>query len=219
MLEELCTLIPPSLMAKSGAVFNSGRAAFAGIAPLYVLGLNPGGDPATHQHETVRSHMDAVMAKPATWSAFRDDSWKGRRPGSTSMQPRVVHLIRRLGMEPHAVPTSNLVFERTRNADDLHERLDQLAEACWPVHKVVIERLRVRTILCMGKDCGEWVRNRLKAHRLVGEFVEQNNRRWRSTAHAAPGGLTVVTATHPAIASWVHQATDPTPLVMEALRS
>lgn len=127
MLEELRSLIPPALLAKSGAVFNTGRAAFAGPAPLYILGLNPGGDPETHQHETVGSHMDAVMAKPETWSAFRDESWNGRRPGTTGMQPRVVHLIRRLGLEPHAVPTSNLVFERTRGAGDLKGRLDQLA--------------------------------------------------------------------------------------------
>lgn len=218
MLEELRNLIPPALLAKSGAVFNTGRAAFAGPAPLYILGLNRGGDPETHAHETVGSHLEAVTAKPETWSAFRDDSWNGRPAGTTGMQPRVVHLIRRLGLEPHLVPTSNLVFERTRGAGDLKGRLNQLAETCWPVHQKVIERLEVRTVLCMGRDCGEWVRKRLGADRKIGEFVEQNDRGWRSTAYATSHGLAVVTATHPAIASWVHPATDPTPLVIRTLQ-
>lgn len=86
------------------------------------------------------------------------------------------------------------------------------------MHQRVIERLKVRTVLCMGKVCGEWGRMRLGTDREIGEFVEQNDRGWRSVAHATPDGIAVVTATHPAIASWVHPATDPTPLVMKTLQ-
>lgn len=217
MIEELRDLIPEAMLTKSGAVFNSGRLAFGGLAPLYILGLNPGGDPATHQHETVASHTDAVMAKSPAWAAYRDESWNGRPPGTAGMQPRVLHLVHRLGLLPHMVPMSNLVFERTRSAEDLKDRLDELAGACWPFHAAVIARLNVRTILCMGKDAGNWVRRRLGAHELLGEFVEKNDRRWKSTAHVGPAGLAVVTATHPAIASWRHESTDPTPLVRAAL--
>lgn len=217
MLEDLRRLIPQSLLAKSGAAFNTGRDAFSKPSELYLLGLNPGGDPATHQHETVGSHMEAVLAKAPAWAAFRDESWNGRPPGTTGMQPRVLHLFSQLGLKAHEVPTSNLIFERTRSAADLKSRMSELAEACWPVHSEVIKRLGVRVILCMGKDAGSWVCRRLGAIELVGQFVEKNERRWTSTAHACNDGLLVVTATHPAIVSWRHEATDPTPLVQSML--
>ncbi len=213
MLELLSGLLPATMLTRSGAVFNTGRSAFKAPSRLYLLGLNPGGDPATHEHETVGSQMAAVLAKPGHWSAFRDESWNGRAPGTTGMQPRVVHLLQQLGLEAHQVPTSNLIFERTRAASDLKSRMGELAEACWPVHAEIIRRLGVRVILCMGKDAGGWVCRRLKADQLVDAFVEKNERRWTSTAHANAEGLIVVTATHPAIVSWRHAATDPSPLV------
>ncbi len=217
MLTEFGELIPESLLAKSGAVFNTGSHAFSKPAALYLLGLNPGGDPEAHQHETVGSQMTAVLAKPRAWAAFRDESWKGRPPGATGMQPRIVHLLERLGFEAHEVPTSNLIFERTRSAADLKFRMNDLADQCWPVHAAVIQKLGVRVILCMGKDAGNWVCKRLGAATLVDQFVEKNERGWTSTAHSAADGLVVVTATHPAIASWRHEATDPSLLVQSML--
>jgi hypothetical protein len=217
VLSELGKLIPASLLEKSGAVFNTGSHAFSKPAALYLLGLNPGGDPEAHQHETVASQMTAVLAKPSSWAAFRDESWNGRPPGSPGMQPRILHLLGRLGLEAHEVPTSNLIFERTRSAADLKSRMNDLAEQCWPVHEAVIQKLGVRVILCMGKDAGNWICTRLGAVTLVDQFVEKNERGWTSTAHCAAEGLVVVTAAHPAIASWRHEATDPSPLVQSML--
>ncbi|OYU75981.1 MAG: hypothetical protein CFE45_32045 [Burkholderiales bacterium PBB5] len=81
----------------------------------------------------------------------------------------------------------------------------------------MIDDLQIPVILCMGQDCGQAVRERLDASELVDEFVEQNSRRWRSTAHRSRGGVQVVTATHPAIASWSHEPTDPTQLIERAI--
>ena len=45
MIEKLAERIPPDLLGRSGSVFYSGRAAFSSQASLYILGLNPGGNP------------------------------------------------------------------------------------------------------------------------------------------------------------------------------
>ena len=46
MIEDLARTIPRKLCDESGSMFYSGRAAFSGPGPLYILGLNPGGNPA-----------------------------------------------------------------------------------------------------------------------------------------------------------------------------
>jgi hypothetical protein len=38
-IDGFVTEIPPSLLARSGKVFDSGRQAFSRTAPLYVLGV------------------------------------------------------------------------------------------------------------------------------------------------------------------------------------
>lgn len=44
-LETFARLVPAELWFRSGAVFYSGRAAFSRPSPIYLLGINPGGDP------------------------------------------------------------------------------------------------------------------------------------------------------------------------------
>jgi len=46
MIETFASRIPAALLPRSGKVFYAGRAAFAAPHPLYVLGVNPGGDPS-----------------------------------------------------------------------------------------------------------------------------------------------------------------------------
>ena len=78
---ELLRYIPESCKHESGAVFNSGRLAFSCSSPLYVLGLNPGGDPAKHKTQTVLWNIDKVAARPEDWCEFRDESWDQKGPG------------------------------------------------------------------------------------------------------------------------------------------
>jgi hypothetical protein len=93
----------------------------------------------------------------------------------------------------------------------------QLAELCWPFHQSVIEQFRIRVVLCLGNDAGDWVRRQLGASSLVGQFVEKNGRRWKSSAYANSNGVGVVVATHPSIADWTKAAIDPTPLLRQLL--
>jgi uracil-DNA glycosylase len=132
------------------------------------------------------------------------------------MQPRVLHMFAQLGFDPHDVPASNVVFARSSREAALAVEKDELLATCWPVHRAVIDQLGVTTIVCFGGTAGRWVRGLVGADKKVGEFIEQNLRRWRSEAHSG-SGMTVITATHPSIADWRNPASDPSPLIRAAL--
>lgn len=218
-IESFAERIPTSLLARSGKVFYSGRKAFAKPSALYVLGVNPGGDPANHEDDTVGGHTASLLRSyPDDWSAYRDESWEGATPGTYGMAPRVLHLFTALGMNPGHVPSSNLVFVRSSREADLGLQMAAFVDICWPFHALAIEQLRPRVILCFGKTAGQYVRRKVGADTLYAKFVETNNRRWQSQAFENGMGLRVVVATHPSIADWTALNTDPTQLVREALR-
>ena len=218
MIEDFAKLIPADLLSRSGSVFYSGRNAFVSARELYVLGTNPGGDPALQADETVRWHTNKVLRDvPDDWSAYRDESWAGSPPGSWGMQPRMLHLFRQVGLPPGEVPASNIVFLRSRREAQIDGDVERLKKTCWPFHQRVIDELEPRAVLCLGRMAGAWVRKQLGATRQVDEFVENNKRRWKSRSYATTQGITVVVATHPSIADWTSPAADPSALVVRAL--
>ncbi len=219
LLASLLSLVPSSLHERSGSVFYSGRSAFAQPSDLYILGLNPGGSPIAQSGETIGKDIEASLSGRQDWSAYQDDSWQGRCPGTWRMQPRVLHLLRGLGRDPRRTPASNVVLVRTAREADLRKDKAALLAACWPVHAAVIEALEVKAIVCFGRTAGGWVREALGAHEPAGRFVEGNQRQWTSTAHRNVEGRIVLTLTHPSIADWRCPATDPTALVREGLEA
>lgn len=220
MIENFASLIPRSLLSESGSVFYSGRAAFSSPSSLYVLGLNPGGSPVIQATETVAWHTSKVLYdEPDEWSAYADESWGGAPPGTSGLQPRVLHLLRGVGFNPRHVPASNVVFLRSTRENTLGRKFADLADECWAFHRSVIDQLGVRVVLCFGRTAGLCVASRLSARRPVGRFVEMNNRRWRTEAFSNGHGLSVVIATHPSIADWTAPSTDPTPFLRQVLQS
>lgn len=211
--------VPRELMSRSGKVFYAGRNAFSAPAPLYVLGVNPGGDPDAPEEETIAAHTAWVATvAPADWSAYRDESWKGKRPGTYGMQPRLLHLFNALGLSPGMVPASNLLFVRSRREGDIARDIERFANLCWPFHHCVIASVQPKVILCLGQTAGEYVRAKVGAHERYATFTEQNARKWQSHAYRSSSGLKVVVATHPSVANWAAPASDPTPLLADALR-
>ena len=219
-IDDLATLIPEQLLDQSGKVFYSGRAAFTKTSPLYLLGINPGGDPAS-ESGTIRSHTFQVLRQfPDDWSAYRDESWKGKPPGTRGMAPRVLHVLRQLDLNPGLVPASNLVFARSRREGDISsDKMHELADACWPFHDRVIRAIRPRAILCLGSTAGNYVRKRLSALELKATLIERNDRKWRSRTFVTADGINVISATHPSIADWCSSAADITALVQQALQT
>ena len=210
-------LVDPALHGRSGSVFYTGRAAFAQKAPLYILGLNPGGSPEAQADETIGRDLADWGDLPERWSAYKDESWNGATAGTWGMQPRMLHMFEKLGLDPHCVPASNVVFVRSNGEAALAHEKAVLLRQCWPVHQAVIERLGTSTILCLGGTAGKWMRDYLGAAALAGRFRETNARGWASEAHLNAGNVCVITVTHPGRADWRNPAADPTPLVREML--
>ena len=156
-------------------------------------------------------------SQPPCRRSYRDESWEGAPPGTLGMAPRVLHLFAGLGLSAGQVPCSNLVFARSQREGDMQSEMAFLANLCWPFHAFVLEQLRPRAILCFGKTAGRYVRSKVGADTLCGEFVEANNRRWLSQTFVSISGIKVIVATHPSIADWTVISTDPTELIREAL--
>jgi hypothetical protein len=214
MLDNLCQLIPKELLNESGSILYSGKDAFTSNAELYILGLNPGGDPKELNSNTIAAHTKSILeTKPTNWSEYRDEIWEGKLAGKWGMQPRVLHLLSKLSLDPGKVPSSNLIFVRSRRESTLTQNKTQLAKLCWPFHEAVINEIKPKVILCFGQTVGKFVKTKLAANTLLGEFVEQNNRKWTSRAFSNDYGVTVVIATHPSIADWKNPKTDPSHLL------
>lgn len=220
MFDRFLDLVDPTLHARSGSVLYSGRSAFSSPSDIYLLGLNPGGDPALQSNETIGRHVDEARRRlKSDWSEYADGSWQGRSPGTWGMQPRVLHLLRRLGKDARHVPASNVVFVRSPREAALNAEKRALLTSCWRVHDEVIRSLGVRAIICFGGTAGKWVRQVLGADEPCGDFIEDNARKWASSAHRAKSGLKVVTLTHPSIADWTARPTDPSDFVSNLLKS
>jgi hypothetical protein len=222
MIERIAARIDPRLWKISGKVFYSGRNAFSGPASIYVLGFNPGGDPASRTEETVGGHTERVLFQaPADWSAYYDEVWKERakRAGEAPLQRRMRHLLSGLRLDPRCVPASNLIFTRSRRSGGLPRvDLDTLIKMCWPVHQEVLDTLCPKALICFGIETGKRVIRQLGVTREIGPpFKEQNDRGWKSRAWETPTGLIVFGLPHPSIADWTNPLTDPTRMVVRAL--
>ncbi len=136
---------------------RSGNLLYSGIETLrpgsvYLLGLNPGGDPSDHilRQQTVGSTLAELPTKHE--NEFLDVSWreKGvrRAAGEAQLQRRVRTMLERLGLEPRTVCAANLIFVRSRGAEtsDFH----RLAPVCWPVHEAILQIVRPRLIISLG---------------------------------------------------------------------
>jgi hypothetical protein len=216
-IDEFLRLVPPSLSGHSGRVFYTGSGALRTPSPIYLLGFNPGGAPDDPNHGTIADDLEQARSRPDDWSAYIDESWVGAQPGSSTLQRRVRHLFDGLRIDLRRVPASNLVFARARSASDLGDERARLMDRCWALHRSLITRLEVRVVLCLGSETGRFVRDRLGADREIGQFIENNQRRWASTAHRDPHGRVVATLTHPSRVDWTSKASDPTAFVRSML--
>lgn len=218
MIEKFIEKIPSDLRSRSGSVFYSGVDAFSGEKDLYILGLNPGGAPDEQAKDTIEISINHILEKkPKNWSAYRDESWQGAKPGTWRMQPRVLHLLNYLNLNPGEVPSSNVIFIRSQRESHISNEANELIEQCWPFHSAVINELKPKVILCFGKTAGKYVRKQLSANELIDEFVEKNNRRWKSQAYANKNDVKVIIATHPSIADWSAPDTDPSEMIKRVI--
>jgi hypothetical protein len=208
--------LPSAVLRRSGSIFYSGKEAFVDRKALYILGLNPGGIPTEVPTVTIADSINEFKRRGEPWSEYLE-SWEDADPGTWGLQPRILHMLHRLGLDPRAVPSSNVVFVQSRGENELGLEKAELLQSCWPLHQAVIDNLNIRTILCFGGTAGSWVRRQLGAHELIDRFTETNNRGWTNRTHRDEHGRQVITVTHPSRVNWKNPEADPTPLVGRAI--
>lgn len=69
----------------------------------------------------------------------------------------------------------------------------------------------------MGKDAGNFVRKKINAHNLIDQYVESNDRGWKSKVYSNEKGQFVIIAPHPGRANWINSNSDPSPLIAKYL--
>jgi Uracil DNA glycosylase superfamily len=218
MLEELAAKVSPTLLHESGKVFYSSRDAFQLGRPLYILGLNPGGPPDQGVSETVAANLDHVLRpENHAWSSYCDESWGGKPPGIATFQPVLCELLVQLGLHPRTTPASNLIFVRSARAAGL-SKPKLLEHSCWPLHQAVIEKIKPKAILALGRDAGRALARRLGAEGVIERWSETNERRWTSTLSQTKAGPLLLTLAHPGVAKWTTPAVDPRPFAVRVLR-
>jgi hypothetical protein len=217
-IADIVYSMPADVIDASGAVFYSSPPAFDGHRPIYILGLNPGGNPEIQAENTVRRNFENWERQTEPYSSYVDEVWEGTVAGAHGMQPRIQHLADVLGIDLRLTPASNVVFVRSATEAKLEANKSELLDACWPVHEAVIESLGCRVVICLGSTAGRWVRERLDAKHECDKFTETNLRRWTSVAHQSPDGMFVCTLTHPGRVDWQNPDADPAPMVKRVLK-
>ena len=224
-IEDFAQLIPNCLRGVQGAAFYAGRSAFeAPAAPLYILGLNPAGS----FEGTLDEHTQCVLNdERPDWSSYLDGPPRAKcseRPAPKSkIRKRMSPLLGKLGLvgiSLRNVPASNLFFRSSSTSDRIERRQrGTFTRACWPFHEAVVANLNIRVVVCLSKEADRWVRKQMGASERVDEFVENNDRKWRSWVHKSKAtGRIVIGLTHPSRAHWTKPETDPTGLVVNALK-
>ncbi|GAB3280310.1 hypothetical protein GCM10027297_18380 [Parahaliea aestuarii] len=93
-----------------------------------------------------------------------------------------------------------------------------MANECWRFHEKVLELLRPKVIVCLGGTAGDYVCAKVGATTQIEQFVEKNKRKWTSRLFSDASGTFVAVLSHPSIANWCAEASDPTGLVVRALQ-
>lgn len=214
MIEFFAKFIPDELMEKSGSVFYSGRNAFSGKKQLYILGLNPGGSEIRQNTETVKWHTENILnSENHNFSEYKDGIWRGKKKGTSKLQLRILHVLNALNLNASEIPASNMCFVRSPRESHIANKINDYMDLCWSLHQNVIDKLEIKTILCFGKTAGKYTRLKLGANNLIDEFVEKNNRKWKSQVYKNDKNQIVIVATHPSIADWTNEKTDISELV------
>jgi len=214
MIDFFAQFIPDELMEKSGSVFYSGRNAFSGSKPLYILGLNPGGSEIRQNAETIKWHTKRILKNEnLNFSEYKDGIWEGKKAGTSKLQLRILHLLNALNLDASEILASNVCFVRSSREIHIADSIKDYMDSCWTLHQNVIDKLDIKTILCLGKTAGKYTRLKLEANDLIDEFVEKNNRRWKSQVYKNNKNQIVIVATHPSIADWTNEKTDISKLV------
>jgi len=134
------------IIHRSGSILYSAQTTLR-PGRLYLLGLNPGGDPT--KHHSIGEDLDQLPLRKH--NAYVHESWERQREaGGAPLQQRVRWLMGRLGQDVEDVCAANLIFARSKDASG--SEYPKLAHICWPVHLAILEIVRPRLIIAYGNS-------------------------------------------------------------------
>lgn len=160
---------------------------------IYLVGLNPGGDPTKTNFETEDAIITFKHFKNAfgyNYSAYLDECWGNSaselQKGKALHQLRVVDLIGHVSKYLGAfrsvrdVFAANLIFFRTKGKNELTELLEkakkaQILDYCWKWHVRFLEVVRPKIILCNGNA------HRLSSYSYVKRFLDSETTKKENT--------------------------------------
>jgi len=137
--------LPRSILDRSGEILYSGSQTLR-RGPIYLLGLNPGGNPNEHK-DTVRDRLKDLPSKRRNNYLV---NWGGRQPGAHPLQRGVQWLAAELGVRIEDVCASNLIF--VRSPDERTSGFPESARHCWPVHRAILAVVKPKLIITFGKS-------------------------------------------------------------------
>jgi len=148
-VENARATLAPVLDRSGGILYSAAKTLSPG--KLYIMGLNPGGDPENSESNIGKS-LDQLPQR--TSNAYIDEAWDNRsrqlEKGQAPLQRRIAFLAQSLGCALEDVCATNLIFMQTRSARELEFNRD--AERCWPVHEMMLAMVRPKLILAFGNS-------------------------------------------------------------------
>ena len=160
-------------MRKTGLGDRSGKLLYSSLptlaaGPVYLLGYNPGGEP-DHETTSILSHLHD--AGQAATNEYLDVAWQTRTcswaVGEAPLQRRVKYLLTGIGLDVRSVCASNLIFVRSRGEKHLASAA-QMATACWPVHRLILDIVRPTMILTFGRKVADFIVGKAEKSKLAG---------------------------------------------------
>jgi len=140
----------PDILDKSGSIVYSSKYSIC-KGDLYIMGLNPGGEPGGEDDKTIRETLDDLPSK--TKNSYRDELWgnyKSSAVGVHPLQKNYVYLMNHLNNGGKEVFSSNLIFTRSRDASGAN--YDESAKKCWPVHEIFIKIIDPKCFIVFGNS-------------------------------------------------------------------
>jgi len=166
---------------------KSGRFLYSDVSTLkpgkfYLIGYNPGGDPADHP-DPLEKEIREWFKKKDHFNAYLDEGWiqgKSKKlfAGQTQLQKNVKKLLEALVPDPREVCASNLFFARSEDGGGA-TRLKYFND--FSVHKALLEIIKPDFILAFGNGvCSTYslLLRYLPKMRETGDpiFIEKNGK-------------------------------------------
>ena len=171
-----------SILGRSGNVLYSAARTLS-PGPVYLLGLNPGGDPS--RHETIGETLERLPSRSS--NAYLHETWERRAgPGHAPLQRRVRWLIEQLGLNVEDVCAANLIFTRSRDASG--SEYPRLAHLCWPTHVAILDIVRPKLIVAYGNsDVSPYAYLRSQLNGSSEELFPSGHGTWQCRAFPTAG--------------------------------